>query len=340
MGNLYAAGIDVGGTHYAVGIVDGSGNLLAKNARPTGAQRSFEEIIREIAETVVLSVEQAGQKIEENAGTGFGVPSTIDPRTKKLIFANNLSWLNQDLCGEYGRYVPGPVYIDNDAGCAALGEVMTGPGGILGPSGERRGEEGQSALMITFGTGFGGGLVIDGKIFRGCDGFGIEPGHTVLVYGGRKCNCGNSGCVEAYASVTALKELTREKMAACPDSLMWEKCTGPDGSPDPDKVGGRTAFAAARKGDRAALELLEEFTSMAGQAIANLITLYRPQKVIIGGGLCNEGDYFIKPLYEAAKKRIFGSGLMPMPPFSRARLGNDAGIVGAAMLALSGGQAR
>ena len=322
MEKKYAIGVDVGGTHFAAGVVDYRGILLAKNSRPTKSERSFEIIVQDIAGTVKLTVEQAGLSIGDITGTGFGVPSTIDPTTKKLIYANNLSWLNQDLTAEYGRYIPGPVYIENDAGCAVFGEVKTDP------------EPCDNALMITFGTGFGGGLVMNGKIFRGCDGFGIEPGHTVLVYGGRKCNCGNSGCVEAYASVTALVELCREKMAACPDSLMWESCTDPSGKRELKMAGGRTPFIAARKGDRAALELLETFTNMAGQAIANLITLFRPEKVIIGGGLCNEGDYFITPLYEAAKQRVFGSGLMPMPPFNRARLGNDAGIVGAAMLAL------
>jgi glucokinase len=226
-----------------------------------------------------------------------------------------------DLIAEYGKHIPGPVYIDNDADCAVFGEVMTDP------------ELPQNALMITFGTGFGGALVIDGKIFRGCDGYGIEPGHIVLVYGGRECNCGMRGCVEAYVSVPALVEQSREKMAANPKSLMWESCIGSAGNRDPALVDGRTAFIAARRGDKAALELLEEFIALAAQAIGSLITVYRPEKVIIGGGLCNEGDFFISPLYEAAKKCYFGYGLMPMPPLVKARLGNDAGIIGAAMLA-------
>jgi glucokinase len=268
----------------------------------------------------LLTAGQAGMQIEEIAGTGFGVPSTIDPHTKKLIFANNLSWLDRDLAAEYGRLIPGPVYIENDADCAVLGEAVT--------------DSCKNVLMLTFGTGVGGGLLIDGNIFRGCDGYGIEPGHITLVYGGRECNCGNCGCVEAYCSVPALVRQTREKMAACADSLMWEACVDSNGRRDPSLAGGRTAFNAARKNDSAARELLDTFINMAGQAVASLITVYRPQRVIIGGGLSSEGDNFIVPLYEAAKKRFYGSGLMPMPPFSRARLGNDAGIVGAAMLAM------
>jgi glucokinase len=319
----FAAGVDIGGTHYAAGIAGRDGVLLAKKSRPIGAERPFEVIVKEIAETVLLTAEEAGLKSGQIAGTGFGVPSTINPRTKTLIFANNLSWLDRDLAGEYGKYISGPVWIENDAGCAAFGEVMTDP------------EHCDNALMITFGTGFGGGLIMNGKIFRGCDNFGIEPGHISLVYGGRKCSCGNSGCAEAYASVTALIERVREKMAACPDSLLWENCVDPaTGRRDLARVDGHTPFAAARKGDKAALETLEEFTGFAGQAIANLITLFRPEKVIIGGGLCNEGGYFIGPLFEAAKARVFGGGLMPMPPFSKARLGNDAGIAGAALLAI------
>ena len=322
MSTLFAAGIDVGGTSIAIGLVDSSGNLLIKKSLETKPQRSFEAIIQDIAGTVLLLLEQTGKKIEDISGTGFGVPSTIDPNTKKLIFANNLSWLNMDLAGEYTKYIPGQIYIENDAACAVLGEVKTDP------------QAGKNVLMITFGTGVGGGLIIDGKLFRGCDGFGIEPGHIVLVYGGRKCNCGNSGCVEAYCSVTALVEQTKEKMSEYPGSLMWDSCIDSGGSYNINLADSRTVFSAAKKGDSAALELLDNFTAMAGQAIANLITVFRPEKVIIGGGLCNEGDYFITALYEAAKKSYFGSGLMPMPPFNKARLGNDAGIVGAAMLAM------
>ena len=322
--NFFAVGVDIGGTHFSVGIVDRGGNLQVKKSLPIAVE-PFEVIVKNIAETVLFLVNQMGLKIEENAGTGFGVPSTIDPRTKKLIFANNLSWLDKDLTEEYETFIPGPVYIENDADCAAFGEAMVDP------------EPSRNVLMITFGTGFGGGLVMDGKIFQGGDGFGIEPGHTVLVYGGRKCNCGNYGCVEAYASVSALVERCREVMASSPDTLMWENCINARNVRDLNLADGRTPFIAAKKGDKAAVEVLKEFTGMAGQAIANLITLFRPEKVIIGGGICNEGDYFIAPLFEAAKRCIFGSGLMPMPFFNKARLGNDAGIVGAALLAIQRG---
>jgi len=317
----YAIGIDLGGTKFAVGVVDRDGKLLVKNSRPTGPERSFEEIVKDIAETVKLSLEQSRLSIEESAGTGFGVPSTLDPKTKKLIFANNLYWLDKDLASEYSSFIPGPVYIENDADCAALGESAVDPSTC------------KNTLMITLGTGFGGGLILDGNIFRGCDGYGIEPGHAVLVYGGRECNCGNRGCVEAYVSATALAERCREVMVVCPGTKMWESCVNSRGERDLNLVEGDTAFLAAKKGDPAALELVEEFTGMAGQAIANLITLFRPEKVIIGGGLSNGGDSFIEALFEAAKKGIFGGGIMPMPSFSKALLGNDAGIVGAAMLA-------
>ena len=322
MNGHYAIGIDMGGTHFSAGIVDTEGTLLAKKSLPVTAQQSFEDVVKNISDTVVLLAEQTGFDIKKSRGTGFGVPSTVDPKTKKLIFANNLYWLDKDLTAEYSSYISGPVYIENDADCAVLGEVTVDPSAC------------KNTLMITFGTGFGVGLVIDGNIFRGCDGFGIEPGHTVIVYGGRPCNCGNCGCVEAYISAPALIESCKEAMAACPDTLMWESCINSKGERDPELTDGRTPFDAAKKGDKTALEILKQFTGMAGQAIANLITSYRPQKVIIGGGMSNQGDFFIDPLYEAAKRGFFGSGLMPMPPFSKALLGNDAGIVGAAMLAM------
>ena len=320
----FSVGIDLGGTHFVVGIVDRSGTIQAKNSRPTHSERSFEEIVQEIAETVKLSLEQAGLTVRDIAGTGLGVPSNVDPKTKRLIFAHNLFWADKDLVAEYGKHISGPVYIDNDADCAALGEVLTDP------------EACKNALMLTFGTGIGGALVIDGKLFRGCDGFGIEPGHIVLIHGGRECTCGLFGCFEAYCSASALVEQTKVKMAANPQSLMWKTCVDPSSRPDLNRADGKTAFIAARQGDPTAQELLQVFFNRAGHAIGSLIALFRPEKVIIGGGLSNEGDHLIKPLYEAVKRHTFGAGLMPVPPLTRARLGNDAGIVGAAMLAMNG----
>ncbi|MDR0719071.1 MAG: ROK family protein [Treponema sp.] len=311
----YFVGIDVGGTHFAIGVVDGEGKLLAKHTMPTGAGRPFGVIVKEMADTAKRLVVRAGLAESRIGSVGIGVPSTIDSKTGHLIFANNLDWRDLDLIGEFRKSWDVPVYVENDADCAALAESMDDAA------------KGKNTLLITFGTGFGGGLIMNGKIFKGGDNSGFEPGHFVLFHKGIQCTCGNYGCVEAYASVSALVRQTKEKMQACPDSLMWKECGA-----DPEKVNGRTAFDAAKKGDAAAKEVVDAYIVYAALSIANLVTLFRPELIIIGGGLSAEGDYLIKPLYETAKSRIYAGELLGMPPIVPARLGNDAGIIGAALL--------
>jgi glucokinase len=228
----YFAGIDVGGTHFAIGVVDGDGKLLAKHTMPTGAGRPFRVIVKEMADTAKQLIAREGLAESRIAGVGIGVPSTIDSKTGRLIFANNLDWRDLDLIGEFRKSWNIPVYVENDADCAALAESMDDAA------------KGKNTLLITFGTGFGGGLIMNGKIFKGGDNSGFEPGHFVLVHKGVQCTCGNYGCVEAYASVSALVRETKEKMRACPDGLMWKECGA-----DPEKVNGHTSFDAAKKGD-------------------------------------------------------------------------------------------
>jgi glucokinase len=311
----YYAGIDVGGTHFAAGVVDAKGKLLAKCSLPTGAGRSFGALVKEMADTAKKLIAQAGLEESRINSVGIGVPSTIDPKTGHVVFANNLDWRDLDLLGEFRKFWDIPVYLENDADCAALAESMADT------------VKGKNILLITIGTGFGGGLILNGKIFKGGDNSGFEPGHFELVHKGMLCTCGNYGCLESYASVTALIRQTKEKMQACPESLMWKECGN-----DPEKVDGRTSFDAAKKGDAPAKEVVDGFISYAASGIANLVTLFRPELVIIGGGLSAEGDYLIKPLYETAKGRIYAGELMGMPPIVPARLGNDAGIIGAALL--------
>jgi len=311
----YYAGIDVGGTHFGVGIVDENRKLLSKQSMPTGAGRPFGVIVKEMADTAKTLIARAGLAESQINSVGIGVPSTVDPKTGHVVFANNLDWRDLDLVGEFRKSWDIPVYMENDADCAALAESMDDS------------VKGKNTLLITIGTGFGGGLILNGKIFKGGDNSGFEPGHLVLVYNGIPCTCGNYGCVESYASVTALIRQTKEKMRACPDSLMWKECGN-----DPEKVDGRTSFDAAKKGDAAAREVVDGYISYTASGIANLITLFRPELIIIGGGLSGEGDYLIKPLYETAKSRIYAGELLGMPPIVPARLGNDAGIIGAALL--------
>jgi glucokinase len=311
----YYVGIDIGGTKIAFGIVGEDRKLLTSRSIPAGAGRPFEVIVKEMADTAKITVADAGLGFDRIAGIGIGVPSTVDPKTGRVVFANNLGWRDLDLTGEFRKHWDIPVYLENDADCAALAESMEGPMAE------------KNVLVITIGTGFGGGLIIDGRIFKGGDNSGFEPGHSVLVFEGERCTCGLRGCAEAYTSVTALIRQTREKMAVHRDSLMWGECGG-----DLEKVDGRTSFSAAKKGDAAAGEVVRDYVEYVSAGIANLVTLFRPQAVIIGGAISAEGEYLLEPLRKSAGSRIYAAGILPMPPLVQARLGNNAGIIGAALL--------
>ncbi|MDR2159120.1 MAG: ROK family protein [Treponema sp.] len=311
----YYAGIDIGGTKIAFGIVGEDRRPLAVRSVPAGPGRPFETMVKEMADTVkTMAADIVPGRI---AGVGIGVPSTVDPKTGRVVFANNLGWRDLDLAGEFKKHWDIPVYMENDADCAALAEATEGPAA------------GKNVLVITIGTGFGGGLVMNGSIFKGGDHSGFEPGHSTLVFEGEPCTCGQRGCLEAYASVTALIRQTREKMEARRDSLMWQECGG-----DLARVDGRTSFNAAKKGDAAAGEVVRAYIEYVAAGIANLVTLFRPQMVIVGGGISEEGEYLLGPLRKSAESRIYGADILSMPPLVKARLGNGAGIIGAALLGM------
>ena len=183
------------------------------------------------------------------------------------------------------------------------------------------------SVMITLGTGVGGGVIIDGKIYSGFNYAGAELGHTVIEYNGRQCSCGRKGCFEAYASATALVSMTKEKLAACKDTLMWEMCGN-----DINKADARIAFAAMKKGDRAGKEVVDMYISYLACGITNMINIFQPEVLLIGGGVCNEKDYLLKPLTEIVNADQYTRNQAVKTEIKIAALGNDAGIVGAAAL--------
>lgn len=309
-------GIDLGGTNIAVGVVDLDGKILFKASEPTDSKRSFEDVVKNMVELSKMVLSKAGFSQTDIDFVGMGVPSTIEPKTQKVVFANNLGWKDRDVVAEFHKHWDIPVRIENDADCAALGEL----------SGEDV-KKYDNSLMITLGTGVGGGLIMGKKIFRGCDGTGFEPGHTIICYNGLDCTCGCKGCYEAYSSVTALIRQTKDKMQVSPDSKMWQACSG-----SVENVTGRTAFDAAHQGDKPANEVVEQFIDYVSVGIANIVTMFRPDIVIIGGGISEQDEYLLKPLREKVKEKTYASDIIGVPPIIKAKLGNDAGIIGAAML--------
>jgi glucokinase len=314
----YYVGIDLGGTNIATGVVDDQYRILTKySVRTRGMELPFTRVVENIALAAEEVVRRAGLTMDEIESVGMGTPSCVNPETGLLVHANNMGWHNVPLYAELGKYIKKPLNIRNDADCAALGEVLAG-------SARRY----RDALMITLGTGVGGGMIMGGKIFNGCDHMGAEFGHTKLVFDGITCTCGQHGCFESYGSATALIRQTREAIERNPSSLMARLCAG-----DLQKVDGKLAFDAARSGDPDAMAVVDRYIRYVAAGLSTLITIFRPQVVIIGGGICAEGDFLLEPLNRRMHECTFAAAEIGVPRAIMAELGNDAGLIGAAMLA-------
>jgi len=309
-------GIDLGGTNIAAGIVDKEGKIIFKDSVPTKAERSAEEVIHDMAELAKKLVEKAGVSMDDIEWIGIGSPGSVNPKTGVIEYANNLNFRNVEMRKILQTYIDKPVYMGNDANVAALGEAYAGAAKGV-----------DHAVMITLGTGLGGGIIIDKKIYCGFNFYGAELGHLVIEYNGRQCTCGRKGCWEAYSSATGLVNMTKEKMLEEKNSLMWEICGG-----DIERASGRTAFNAMKKGDKAAAQVVDMYISYLACGIASVINVFQPEVLCIGGGVSNEGDNLLKPLIEKVNKETYTKDGANSTKIKVATLGNDAGIVGAAML--------
>lgn len=311
---MYYIGVDLGGTNVAIGIVTEEGKIVAKKSFKTAAERPFEEIVKDMADCIKYLLEENSISLEDVKSIGIGSPGNINSDSGTLVYANNFAHgKNVPLREMMQRYINKPVYVGNDANVAALGEVLAGAG------------KGYSnVVMITLGTGVGGGIVIDKKIYEGEYSAGAELGHICIQHGGEKCSCGRNGCWEAYASATALIRQTSAAMKAHPDSEMNQIAAL-------DKVSGRTAFEAAKKGDKAAQEVVDTYIEYIAEGLTDICNIFRPEILIIGGGISNEGDSLLKPLQAFIDRYIYGGERNPKQRLAVASLGNDAGIIGAAL---------
>ena len=318
---MYTIGIDLGGTHIAVGLVDENFNIVKKISAPTLSQRGPYEITKDMAALSAKVCKECGlDLLRDVKSVGIAAPGTVNPSTGLIEYSNNIKMRDFPVVKKFAEYsgvAEENISIGNDANLAALGEATAGAA---------KGAE--CAVMITLGTGVGGGVVIDGKLLTGCAFGGAELGHTIIKYGGRQCSCGNKGCFEAYSSASALVALTREKFAAKHSPIIAEMCED-----DPMKIGGKTAFAAMRKGCRDSEEVVKYYISHLATGIANLINIFQPNVFLIGGGVCNEGDPLLLPLKEEVSQLIYSADKILKTDIRIATLGNDAGIIGAAALA-------
>lgn len=308
-------GIDLGGTNIAVGLVDENGKILGKDSTPTLASRCFEDIVNDMVKISENIVNKAGLSMSEIKGIGIGCPSAVDNETGEVVYTANIpSFRNISLANEIHKYYDIPVTLENDANAAAYGEYAI------------NGENSDVFVAITLGTGIGGGIIINGRIFRGSNGAGTEIGHIPLVHNGLRCNCGRKGCWEVYASVTALVNQTKVAIAKHPESLM-KKIADERGT-----VNGRTAFDAAKKGDTIAQAVVDKYIEYVADGLVGIINIFQPEKVVISGGISKEGDYLIKPITDYVRKYDFNQFFEPVK-ITQATLLDDAGIIGAALAA-------
>ena len=311
---MYTLGVDLGGTNIKVALVDEKGCILQEASRPTNLPRPAEAVCDDIAALCLQLTEGRG----DVAGVGIGCPGTVDDATGMVLYSNNLDWSNFAMGPYLSQRIGLPVRLANDANAAALGEALAGCA---------KGTD--SAVILTLGTGVGGGVVLGGKLLTGYTGAAAEPGHMVIHDSpdAPLCTCGRRGCLEAYASATALIRMTKEAMAAHPESGLWKLATL-------DTVTGRTAFDGRDAGDAVAAGVVNEYTHWLAVGIANLINIFFPQVVGLSGGVANQGEALLKPLRQMVEPMVFGSAFASKhTTLTTCTLGYRAGVIGAALLA-------
>ncbi len=314
---MYYIGIDLGGTNIAAGIVNEKGELLVKSSIPTGAHRGPDAVVEDMAGLCKKLIDDKGLTIDDIEYVGIATPGTADHDRGIVVYSNNIKFLNYPIADKLMSFLPvKKVLIENDANAAAKGEAECGAA---------KGHK--DSVMITLGTGVGGGIIIDNKVYAGFNYAGAELGHIVIEAGGRECTCGRKGCWEAYSSATGLINMTKEKLAQTKDTVMWEMIGN-----DIEKVSGRTAFDAMRKGDKAGKEVVDKYIFYLAAGITNIINIFQPEVLVIGGGVCNEKNYLTDPINEIVAVEQYSRHSEKKTEIKIAELGNDAGIIGAAML--------
>ena len=285
---MIAIGIDIGGTSIKGAAVDSNGRVYEKFTMPFIKGEPGEITIRKLAEIVKEYI--YAQSLEKKiVGIGIGSPGTLDIKNGIVNYANNLGWNELHVADIMHEMLPYPIRLTNDANAASLGEAKFGAGKAY-----------ETIIMLTLGTGVGGGIIINGKLFEGNEGKGGELGHTVIVADGEPCTCGRNGCLEAYASATALIRETKKAMKLNKRSLMWKIC------PDVDMVGGKVSFEAAKNGDETAIKVIDNYVKYLGEGILNFCNIFRPNVIVLSGGVANAGPFLFDKLNEYIKERNYG----------------------------------
>lgn len=311
----YRIGIDLGGTNIVVGLVDPEMRVADKLSVKTDVPRPVSAMAEDMARMARELMERRHLGPEDILSVGVGVPGTANEENGHLEDADNLGFADEPFVSVLEEKLGMPVRFANDANAAAWGEYMAGdyPGGSL--------------VMVTLGTGIGGGIILNGRLWTGVNFAAGELGHMVIRAGDEPCNCGRSGCFEAYGSATALIREARKRMAGDRDTALWRLCGG-----DPSAVEAKTVFDGAALGDRACVELLDRYTTALAEGIANLINILQPAYVCVGGGVSRAGEALMSAVREKTAGMIYSRNAKRNTKLVPARLDNDAGIVGAALL--------
>lgn len=315
---MYRLGIDLGGTNIVAGVVDENYNIVAKASCKTAVPRPESEICDSMADVALKAVEKAKLTMEDIESIGIGVPGAVNPKTGVIEYSANLFFHNWEVVKMMEERLNTKVIIENDANAAALGEYLAGSA-----------KGAKNAIAITLGTGVGGGIIINGKIYSGSNFAGAELGHMVIVKDGKECACGRNGCWESYASATGLINLTKQKILSekLEYSYMLKLCDG-----DINKVSGKTAFDAMKDGDPTAKAIVEEYISYLACGLVNIINIFQPDILCIGGGISNQGDNLLTPLRAVVERERYTKHNDKQTVICTCSLGNDAGIIGAAYL--------
>ena len=315
---MYKLGIDLGGTNIVAGVVDKKYKIVAKASCKTAVPRPESEICDSMAEVAKKAVEKAKLTMDDIESVGIGVPGAVNPKAGVIEYSANLFFHNWEVVEMMEERLCKKVHIENDANAAALGEYLAGSA-----------KGARNAVAITLGTGVGGGIIIDGKIYSGSNFAGAELGHMVIVKDGKECACGRRGCWETYASATGLINLTKQKILSekLEFSYMLKLCDG-----DINKVNGRTAFDAMRDGDPTAKSVVEEYISYLSCGLVNIINIFQPDVLCIGGGISNEGENLLGPVRSYVERERYTKHNDKQTVICKCTLGNDAGIIGAAYL--------
>ena len=316
---MYRIGIDLGGTNIVAGLVDENRRIVDKCSIRTEAPRPIEDLCADMAELVNMLLDRNNLRFSELICVGVGVPGTANQSNGHLEDANNLGYEDVPFLEMLQEKLPVSVYFENDANAAAWGEYTSGN------------YTDDSFIMMTVGTGIGGGIILNGKLWAGINGAAAEFGHMTIRHDGCPCNCGRRGCFEALASANALISQAQDRMREHPESILWSICGG-----DAGKVEAKTVFECAAAGDRIAAETLDQYLCYLAEGVANIVNIFQPAVVCIGGGVSRAGERLLVPLREKVSKLIYSKNADRNTVITLATLDNDSGILGAALLGIDG----